>query len=67
MNSEERKVALHKLMKAHEPCRTGNPIMYKGVRKELPAYRIPLEYLIYNPYNGRIGSVVKSYERQFYP
>ena len=66
MNSEERKVALHKLMKAHEPCRTGNPIMYKGVRKELPAYRIPLEYLIYNPYNGRIGSVVKSYERQYH-
>jgi hypothetical protein len=66
MNSEERKTVLHKLAKEQEPCRTGNPIMYKGIRIELPAYRIPLEYLVYNPYNGRIGSVVKSYERQYH-
>ena len=26
--------------------------------------RFPLEYLIYNKYNGRIGSLVKSFEKQ---
>lgn len=64
MNASERKAKLRELVATKESCRTGIPIMYHGVRKEFDAYEIPLEYLIYNPYNGRIGSVVKSYERQ---
>jgi hypothetical protein len=31
----------------------------------MPVYQIPLEYLIYNKSNGRILSMVKSFERQF--
>lgn len=64
MNAAERKAKLQNLVETKEPCRTGIPIMYHGERKLFDAYEIPLEYLVYNPYNGRIGSVVKSYERQ---
>lgn len=31
----------------------------------MPVYEIPLDLLIYNKYNGRILSMVKSFERQF--
>lgn len=37
-------------------------IWYKGEMKVFPVYQIPLENLIYNKYNGRIKSIVKSYE-----
>lgn len=63
MNAAERKAKLAELVRTKTPCRTGIPIMYHGERKLFNAYEIPLEYLVYNPYNGRIGSVVKSYER----
>ncbi len=39
-------------------------IWYKNERKSFPVYEIDLEYLIYNRYNGRIASFVKSYEKQ---
>ena len=66
MNSEERKIKLKEIQSNSEPCRTGIPIMYHGQIKTFNAYSIPLEYLVYNPYNGRIGSVVKSFERQYH-
>jgi hypothetical protein len=52
-------------IKNGDPVMTGIKINYDGENKTLNAYRIPLEYLIYNKYNGRIGSVVKSYEKQY--
>lgn len=64
MNAAERKTKLQELISTKTPVRTGIPIMYHNERKLFDAYEIPLEYLVYNPYNGRIGSVVKSYERQ---
>lgn len=65
MNTEERRAKLKEFTDHPEKAvRTGIPIMYHGQRRTFPAYEIPLEYLVYNPYNGRIGSVVKSYERQ---
>jgi hypothetical protein len=65
MNVEERKEKLKEFTDHPEKaCRTGIPITYHGSIITLPAFAIPLEYLVYNPYNGRIGSVVKSYERQ---
>lgn len=65
MNAEERKAKLKEFTDHPESaCRTGIPITYHGNIITLNAYEIPLEYLVYNPYNGRIGSVVKSYERQ---
>ena len=43
---------------------TGIPLRYKGSTREEIVWRIPLDYLIYNKYNGRIGSDVLSYETQ---
>ena len=65
MNAAERKAKLKEFTdNPGTACRTGIPITYHGNIITLNAYAIPLEYLVYNPYNGRIGSVVKSYERQ---
>ena len=38
-------------------------IIYKGEKKDLTAYAIPVEALIFNQYNGRIGTWVKTYEK----
>lgn len=43
---------------------TGIPLRYKGTTRTEIVYRIPLDYLVYNKYNGRIGSDVLSYEKQ---
>ena len=43
---------------------TGIPLRYKGTTREEVVWRIPLDYLTYNKYNGRIGSDVLSYEKQ---
>lgn len=43
---------------------TGIPLRYKGSTRAEIVWRIPLDYLIYNKYNGRIGSAVLSYEKQ---
>lgn len=43
---------------------TGIPLRYKGSTRTENVYRIPLDLLIYNKYNGRIGSDVLSYEKQ---
>lgn len=43
---------------------TGIPLRYKGETRIENVYRIPLDYLIYNKYNGRIGTEVLSYEKQ---
>lgn len=43
---------------------TGIPLRYKGSTRTEIVWRIPLDYLIYNKYNGRIGSDVLSYEKQ---
>jgi len=64
MNAEQRKAELARIKANTEPCMTGITLMYHGERKTFNAYKIPLSILSYNPYNGRIGSVVKSYERQ---
>lgn len=43
---------------------TGIPLRYKGSTRAEIVWRIPLDHLIYNKYNGRIGSDVLSYEKQ---
>jgi len=47
-----------------KPYTSGIRIPYGVETLNLNAYQIPLEYLIYNKYNGRIASFVKSFERQ---
>lgn len=53
---------LNEIKENDTPIMTGVRIPYKGKEKEFSVYRIPLEYLVYNPYNGRIGTKVKTFE-----
>lgn len=64
MTPEERKQQLLKIKEGGKPYMTGIPLVYHGEREQFDVYQIPLSILTYNPYNGRIGSEVKSYERQ---
>ncbi len=63
MNQKERKETLKEVQKG-KPFATGYQLLYRGVLQPFDVWEIPLDALIYNPYNGRIGSVVKSYEKQ---
>ena len=60
----ELKKKLESIQKDETPFMTGIRIRYKGESKPFDAYKIPLEFLVYNKYNGRIGSLVKSFEKQ---
>src|ERR1043166_2795139 len=63
MTSEElRTQRLDEIKK--QPQYSEMEVMYRDARKKLPVHEIPLDVLIYNKYNGRIASMVKSWERQ---
>lgn len=65
MDATTRKTKLVELSKNNNSiAMTGIPLRYKGETRTENVYRIPLDYLIYNKYNGRIGSEVLSYETQ---
>ena len=65
MDATTRKAKLEEL-KANQlnQSMTGIPLRYKGTTRAEIVWRIPLDFLIYNKYNGRIGSDVLSYEKQ---
>jgi len=65
MNKELRRKKLEEISKNAEPYMTGIRIKYDNQIKEFNVYKIPLKYLVYNKYNGRIGSAVKSFEKQY--
>jgi hypothetical protein len=62
MNQQARIDYFKKLRK--EKPYTEMDIYYKGERKKLPVYQIDLDFLIYNKWNGRIASWVKSYNKE---
>lgn len=64
MKKELRIKKLAEIKEQETPYMTGIRIRYQGEIRSFDAYKIPLEYLIYNKYNGRLGSLVKSYEKQ---
>lgn len=65
MDAATRKAKLQELRKNQlNQKMTGIPLRYKGETREEIVWKIPLAYLIYNKYNGRIGSDVLSYEKQ---
>ncbi len=65
MDTNTRKMKLKELVKnSNNISMTGIPLRYKGKTRTETVYRIPLDYLVYNKYNGRIGSDVLSYEKQ---
>lgn len=66
MNQKERLKQLDSLRATKTPYKMDD-IIYRGEKKLLPVFEIPIEYLVYNKYNGRVLSMVKSYERQFHP
>lgn len=65
MDATTRKLKLQELRQNQlNQKMTGIPLRYKGETREVIVWKIPLAYLIYNKYNGRIGSDVLSYEKQ---
>ena len=65
MDAATRKAKLEELKQNQlNQVMTGIPLRYKGQQTTQIVWRIPLEFLIYNKYNGRIGSEVLSYEMQ---
>ena len=65
MDSATRKAKLEELKSNQlNQAMTGIPLRYKGETRTEIVWKIPLDYLIYNKYNGRIGSDVLSYETQ---
>ncbi|MBO1307809.1 hypothetical protein JZO70_16665 [Enterococcus sp. 669A] len=62
LKEELRIKKLEEIKKHHKPEMTGVRLPYKGEYKEFNVYRIPLSCLVYNPYNGRIGTLVKTFE-----
>ena len=65
MNENQRKECLSEIKSRQSAiAMTGLPLRFQGKNLTENAYRIPLDYLIYNKYNGRIGAAVKSYETQ---
>lgn len=65
MDAITRKTKLEELKRNQlNQAMTGIPLRYKGTTRTEIVWRIPLDYLVYNKYNGRIGSDVLSYEKQ---
>ena len=65
MDAATRKAKLDELKCSQlNQAMTGIPLRYKGTTRTEIVWRIPLDFLIYNKYNGRIGSDVLSYEKQ---
>jgi DNA-binding MarR family transcriptional regulator len=65
MNKELRVQKIEEIV-SNDSNKSGSKIItYKGDTSEIFAYKIPVEYLIFNQYNGRIGTFVKTYEKQY--
>ncbi len=65
MEREVRKQQLQRIREDESTiAMTGVRLRYRGEAKETIVHKIPLEYLVYNKYNGRIGTEVKSFEKQ---
>lgn len=65
MNEKMREKKLDEI-KQCPPIMTGVRLNYQGEDCRFNVYRIPLKFLVYNPYNGRIGTKVKTFEARNY-
>lgn len=63
MNKETRTQKIGQITEKQKPCGRQD-IFWHGKLQSMDAYEIPLEYLIYNKYNGRILSRTKTLESQ---
>ena len=67
MDSGLRAEKIKELEKNTEPC-SSKEMIYKSTKaRSMPVYEIPVDYLIFNQHNGRIGTFVKTYEKQHGP
>ena len=66
MNTDMRIEELKKIVNTKTPCGRKD-IYYKDERKTMNVFEIPVECLVYNQYNGRIATFVKTYEKQHHP
>jgi len=57
---KESRIKYFRKLKDREPY-SFKDIYYKGKKRKLPVYEIDLDFLIYNQWNGRIASLVKSH------
>jgi len=64
MKKEER-IALISSITNNEVFGDGRRLRYKGETKDFKIFEIPMSALIYNVQNGRIGSVVKTFEHSY--
>jgi hypothetical protein len=48
-------------------AKSSKRIIYKKNPEEVKSYDIPVECLVFNKYNGRIGTFVKTHEKQYGP
>ena len=57
MNAEQRAAKLKEIIEDSANCVSqGVALRYQGETRRVNVYKIPLEFLIYNKYNGRISS-----------
>ena len=63
MNADLRTKKIEEIVKNNNPVGT-MPIWYENERQIKDVYKINLDFLVYNPYNGRISSYVKTHEKE---
>lgn len=63
MNAELRIKKIQEVIKKNP--KSSKRITYGTETKEMKSYDIPVECLIFNQYNGRIGTFVKTHEKQY--
>ena len=63
MTSGERK---HKIQEIYNgtPVGTGTKLKYQGEVRDFAVYKVPIEFLVFNVENGRIGTSVQSYRAE---
>ena len=65
MDKQARKRQLEEIQKNESyVAMTGIPLQYRGQTLSMKVYKIPLSFLVYNKHNGRIASLVFSYQEQ---
>lgn len=64
MNAEIREEKLKELVKENKNY-SFKEMTYNNRPVKMPVYEIPTDYLIFNQYNGRIGTYVKTHEKQY--
>ena len=64
MDKDLRTKKLQEIKDTTKPIQSNVSLIYKGQDTHFDVFRIPLSYLVYNPYNGRIGTKIKTFEKK---